>query len=158
MASAGAALNSFADDDDVGATSRRLSNFPRFAQAFDAEPERKWQMEVQDRLLSYAKLPHGWDTYGAKPIGWDTGLFALSILNDFMRPRTPIPQVVPSPAGGVQLEWHMKGIDLELHITGPYQCEVWFKDHQKPADAPLAVELTDDYSVLRHPFELLSIR
>ena len=47
-----------------------------------------------------------------------------------MRPRTPVPQVVPSPVGGVQLEWHEKDIDLELHITAPYECEVWFQDHR----------------------------
>ena len=54
-------------------------------------------------------------------------MFVLSVLNDVMRTRTPIPQVVPSAGGGVQLEWHQKGIDLELHIAGPYQCELWFQ-------------------------------
>jgi hypothetical protein len=145
-------------DDTTGATSQRVANYPNFARSFDTEPERKWQTEVQKHLLRYAKLPHGWDSYNAKPIGWDAGLFALSILSDFMRPRTPIPQVVPSTAGGVQLEWHQKGVDLELHVTGPYQCEIWFKDHRTPNDPPLALDLTDDYSALRKPFDLLTSR
>jgi hypothetical protein len=145
-------------DESVGTTSQRVSNYPKFASAFDAAPERKWQLEVQEHMFNYAKLPHGWDTYNAQPIGWNAGLFALSILNDFMRPRTPIPQVVPSTAGGVQLEWHEKGIDLELHFTGPYQCELWFKDHQAPDEPPISVELSADYSVLRKPFELLTSR
>jgi hypothetical protein len=132
-------------EETVGATSRRASSYPNFARAFEAEPERKWQSEVQQRLLTYAKLPHGWDTYNAPAIGWDAGLFALSVLNDFMRPRTPVPQVVPSTAGGVQLEWHQKGVDLELHITGPYRCELWFKDHRTPDVDPISIELTDDY-------------
>jgi hypothetical protein len=145
-------------DESVGATSHRVSNFPNFTRAFDAEPERQWQLEVQKHLLKYVKLPLGWDTYSAQPIGWDTGFFALSILNDFMRQRTPIPQVVPSTAGGVQLEWHQKGVDLELHITGPYQCELWFRDHQTPNQPPISLELTDDYSALRRPFDLLTSR
>jgi hypothetical protein len=145
-------------DESVGATSQRVSNFPNFMRAFDAEPERTWQLEVQNHLLKYVKLQRGWDTYNAQQIGWDTGFFALSILNDFMRPRTPIPQVVPSAAGGVQLEWHQKGVDLELHITGPYQCELWFKDHQTPNQPPISLELTDDYSALRRPFDLLTSR
>jgi hypothetical protein len=115
-------------------------------------------MAIGQRLLTYAKLPHGWDTYNAPAIGWDAGLFALSVLNDFMRPRTPVPQVVPSTAGGVQLEWHQKGVDLELHITGPYRCELWFKDHRTPDVDPISIELTDDYSALRRPFELLTTR
>jgi hypothetical protein len=147
-------------EDNVGATSQHASKYPNFARAFEAEPERKWQSEVQKRLLTYAKLPRGWDTYGAQPIGWDAGLFALSILNDFMRPRTPIPQVVPSSAGGVQLEWHQKGVDLELHVTGPYHCELWFKDHLAPNDPPVSLDLTapEDYSALSKPFNLLSSR
>jgi hypothetical protein len=145
-------------DESVGATSQRVSNFPNFRRAFDTEPERKWQLEVQKNLLNYAKFPRGWDTYDAEPIGWDTGFFALSILNDFMRPRTPIPQIVPSTAGGVQLEWHQKDVDLELHVTGPYQCEFWFRDHRTPDQAPISLDLTDDYSALRRPFELLTSR
>jgi hypothetical protein len=64
--------------------------------------------------------------YRAPHIGFDTGMFALIVLNDVMRTHTPIPQVVPSGTGGVQLEWHQKGIDLELYIAAPYQCELWF--------------------------------
>jgi hypothetical protein len=145
-------------EETIGATSRHVSEYPKFARAFEAEPDRKWQTEVQKRLVAYAKFPQGWDSYNAPAIGWDAGLFALSLLNDFMRPRTPLPQVVPSTAGGIQLEWHQKGVDLELHITGPYRCELWFQDHQVPDQAPLSLELTDDYSALRKPFDLLTRR
>jgi hypothetical protein len=138
--------------------SRRDSNYPNFFKAFNSPPERKWQIEVQSRLLQYAKMPKGWDSYGAPPVGWDAGMFALSILSDVMRTRTPIPQVVPSSAGGVQLEWHQKGIDLELHITRPYECEFWFQDHTRPHEPPISLELTDDYSSLLKPIELLTNR
>jgi hypothetical protein len=132
--------------------------YPNFYGAFNAPPERKWQIEVQGRLLKYVKMKKGWDSYGALPVGWDTGMFALFVLNDVMRTRTPIPQVVPSAAGGVQLEWHQKGIDLELHIAAPYQCELWFQDHQRPQDPPVSLELTDNFSALLKPIELLTSR
>ena len=138
--------------------SRRAVSYPNFYDALDAPPERKWQIEVQRRLLEYVKMPKGWDSYGAPPVGWDTGMFALAVLNDVMRTRTPIPQVVPSAAGGVQLEWHEKGVDLELHITGPYRCELWFQDHRRPNDPPLSQELTDNFAVLLKPIELLTSR
>jgi hypothetical protein len=136
----------------------RAANYPNFLGAFNAPPERRWQIEVQSHLLKYAKMQKGWDSYSAPPVGWDIGMFALSVLNDVMRTRTPIPQVVPSAAGGVQLEWHQKGIDLELHIAGPYQCELWFQDHQQPNDPPLSLELTDNFSALLKPIELLTTR
>ena len=134
------------------------SQFPNFYRAFDGPPERKWQIEVQNHLLKYVKMQPGWDSYGAPQIGWDTGMFALSILNDVMRTRTPIPQVVPSGAGGVQIEWHQKGVDLELHITAPYECELWFQDHRQPMRPPISVELTDNFSALLKPIELLTTR
>ena len=85
-------------------------------------------------------------------------MFALNILKDVMRPRTPIPQVVPSSVGGVQLEWHEKGIDLELHVTGPYQCELWFQDLNAPGTGPISMGLTNDFSALLKPIELLTQR
>ena len=140
------------------APAARRAQYQNFFKAFDAPSGRKWQIEVQGHLLKYAKMQEGWDSYGAPPVGWDTGMFALSVLNDVMRTRTPIPQVVPSAAGGVQLEWHEKGIDLELHIAGPYQCEIWFQDHRQPQDAPISMELTDNFSALLRPIELLTTR
>ena len=134
------------------------SQFPNFHRAFDAPPERKWQIEVQNHLLKYVRMQAGWDSYGAPQIGWDTAMFALWILNNVMRARTPIPQVVPSGAGGVQLEWHQKGVDLELHIAGPYECEVWFQDHRQSQQPPTSLELTDNFSALLKPIELLTTR
>jgi hypothetical protein len=134
------------------------NQFPNFQRAFDAPPEQKWQIEVQKHLLKYVKMEPGWDSYGAPRIGWDAGMFALSILNDVMRTRTPIPQVVPSGAGGVQIEWHQKGVDLELHITAPYQCELWFHDHHQPHQPPLSLDLTDNFSALVKPIRLLTTR
>ncbi len=80
------------------------------------------------------------------------------LLQRVMRPRTPIPQVTPSAAGGVQLEWHEKGVDLELHVTAPYQWELWFRDLQDPISQPVSLELTDDFSELKRPIALLTTR
>jgi hypothetical protein len=103
-------------------------------------------------------MEHGWDSYGAPPVLREVSFFALEILNHVMRPRTPIPQVVPSSVGGIQLEWHEKGIDLEIHIIAPYQCEVWFQDHQHPETPPLETEMSDDFSIIEKPISLLTAR
>src|SRR3954468_14668490 len=82
------------------------SNFPNFSHHFDAHSDRKWEVEVVRALVKLATLPAGWDSYNAPPLRRDAGHFALEILQGIMRFRTPPPQVVPSSAGGVQLEWH----------------------------------------------------
>jgi hypothetical protein len=113
---------------------------------------------VVQALVRLVKMPAGWDSYNAPPVTRDAGHFALEILQSVMRPRTPLPQVIPSAAGGVQLEWHEKGVDLELHITAPYQWELWFRDLLDPKSQPVSLELTDDFSELKRPISLLTTR
>jgi hypothetical protein len=134
------------------------SQFPNFEQHYNAELERKWQVDVQRSLVRLVNMKKGWDSYEARPIRRDAGFFALELLQQFMRNRTPAPQVVPTSAGGIQLEWHEKGIDLELHITAPYECEVWFQDHRDPLSHPLSIRLSDDFSALTRPIQLLTSR
>jgi hypothetical protein len=155
MATASVRYNDF-ETDDLADT--RRSNFPNFSRHYSAGSERKWEVEVVRALVRLAKMPAGWDSYNAPPLRRDAGHFALEILQGVMRPRTPLPQVVPSAAGGVQLEWHEKGIDLELHITAPYQWELWFRDLQDPNSQPVSLELTDDFSELKRPIALLTTR
>jgi len=31
----------------------------------------------------------------------------------------PIPQIVPGASGDLQIEWHLAGGDIELHVRGP---------------------------------------
>jgi hypothetical protein len=158
MPTASAKYHDYYGTDHPGsADATTASNFPNFARHY-AEPERKWEVEVVKALVRLAKLPAGWDSYNAAPLRRDAGHFALEILQSIMRPRTPIPQVVPSAAGGVQLEWHEKGIDLELHISAPYQWELWFQDHQAPNSQPISIELTDDFTELKRPIALLTTR
>jgi hypothetical protein len=145
-------------DTSAGANAARESDFPNFSRHYNAEPERKWEGAVVQALVQLVKMPAGWDSYNAPPLRRDAGLFALEILQSVMRPRTPLPQVIPSAAGGVQLEWHENGVDLELHVTAPYQWELWFRDLQDPNSQPVSLELTDDFSALKRPIALLTTR
>jgi hypothetical protein len=130
--------------------------YEKFLAHYDAGTDRKWQVEVLKPLIKYVAMSQGWDSYGGLPLRSDAGFFALRVLNDVMRPRTPVPQVIPSPMGGVQLEWHEKDIDLELHITAPYECELWFEDRR--TGKHVSTELSSDLSVLAGPIAELTSR
>src|SRR6476469_8907832 len=133
-------------DDSVATTDKESRPaYSNFAREFAAQPERKWQIEVVNALTQLATLQQGWDSYNAPPLRRDAGHFALEILQSVMRPRTPVPQIVPSSSGGVQLEWHERGVDLELHVTAPYMCEMWFHDLRDPSTPPVSFELTNDF-------------
>ncbi|TXN05925.1 hypothetical protein FV242_01775 [Methylobacterium sp. WL64] len=116
----------------------------------------KWPQEALAKITSYIERRANWDSYGSQPLRHDTGMFALQVLMAVMQPRTPMPSIVPS-ASGVQFEWHENGIDLELHVTGPYQWEIWFEDHtgQYPS---LSEELTSNFASAREAVSILTKR
>lgn len=148
--------------DNVG--QRALTTSPRevgetyqnFRRQFDAEPVRRWEIEVQEKICALASRTQGWDGQHALPVKWDAGMFALNLLSKVMQSRTPPPTVVPSPIGGVQLEWHERDIDLELHVTAPYSSELWFEDHR--TGNSYARDLADDVEDLRSAIRLLTAR
>jgi hypothetical protein len=149
--------------EDIGVTTvskkpgqSQVAQFEKFWSHYNASAETKWQIEVLKPLAKYVEMSQGWDSYSGSPLRWDAGFFALWVLNAVMRPRTPVPQVVPSPVGGVQLEWHEKDIDLELHITAPYECELWFEDHR--TGKRVSRELSNDFSPLTGPIAELTSR
>jgi hypothetical protein len=101
--------------------------FDRFWSHFTGPTDNRWEIDIFHRLRELSVLEENWDSYGARPLRAEAAIFAMLVLGNAMRPTTPCPQLVPLPDGGVQLEWHEKGIDLELSISAPYRCELWSK-------------------------------
>ena len=64
-------------------------------------------------------LPTDWDSYGARAPDPACVLAAWQMLTAVMRDDTPPPAVVPTARGGVQLEWHRNGVDLEVEVATP---------------------------------------
>ena len=114
-------------------------------------------MRVVKELVELCSLEADWDSHGAPPISMSAGMFGLTVLQQVMLPRTPIPEIVPSSSGGVQFEWHEGDIDLELHISAPYECELWFDDHRSGSKA-ISIELSNDFSELQTALRTLSKR
>ncbi len=156
--------DSFSGDRGVTTTAKRKPetvghSYEKFWQEYKSRTDRKIESEITPLLKEFTQYPTGWDSYDAPPLSTDTANFALSVLNSIMKSQTPLPQVAPSSAGGIQLEWHEKGVDLELHITAPYECDVWFRDSADPNFVPVEIKLTDaDFSSLNRPIFLLTTR
>ena len=115
-----------------------------------------WHRDALSKVISLVELPENWDGYGSEPLRHDTAMFALQVLSAVMQPRTPMPEIVPS-AGGVQFEWHERGIDLELHVTAPYEWEIWFEDLRGEHEA-VSDELTSNFSSARAAVSVLTKR
>ena len=77
-----------------------------------------WLQPTVDALKRLLELHEGWDSYGGRPVASAAATDALILLLETMEPETPAPVVVPTVRGGVQLEWHLAGLDLEIEVLG----------------------------------------
>jgi hypothetical protein len=114
----------------------------------------KWFSDVAEILSSFEWLPDDWDSYGAKRI--DPGCIkgAVRFLSEIVYDNTPPPSVVPTNSGGVQFEWHTKGIDLEIEIQPTIQIFAAFEDLRSQKE--WEKEITEDYSPIENIIYKLS--
>ena len=152
----------FAGDHGVANTARKPAlgpqSFTTFWQEYYSRMDRKLEAEINPLLKEFTQYPVGWDSYTAPPLREDTKRFALQLLNEILRPETPLPQVIPSSVGGVQFEWHEKDVDLELHVTAPFEITVWFYDHLDTHTEPASFDVTNNFAFLKGPIDLLTSR
>lgn len=72
-----------------------------------------------DRIVELMELAPNWDSYGGSQIDPACILESVRLLLAVTTENTPLPSVVPTSQGGVQLEWHTNGVDLEVEVISP---------------------------------------
>src|SRR2546429_800812 len=87
-----------------------------------------WFSAVEESLLRIAALEPGWDGERAEPMSWRAFDAALMVLAETMSNDTVPPQIVPTYDGGLQLEWHCAGVDLEVYIQPNGQVSAWLQE------------------------------
>jgi hypothetical protein len=61
-------------------------------------------------------LPQNWDGYGASEVREDIAQQVLMVLVEVMENDSCAPSVVPLSDGGIQVEWHRRGRNLEIEF------------------------------------------
>ncbi|MEJ7764882.1 MAG: hypothetical protein WKF86_05255 [Acidimicrobiales bacterium] len=74
-------------------------------------------MRVAERCRELFSLPAGWDGYTAQQVDADLIQKAWDFAQVAACSVSGEPSVVPTVSGGVALEWHARGIDLEIELT-----------------------------------------
>jgi len=77
----------------------------------------RWLAPCVESLTSVSTLPPNWDSYGSRTIDSRAVYHALILLTQTMGTNSPPPQVVPTSRGRIQLEWHRRGVDLQIEIA-----------------------------------------
>ena len=74
-------------------------------------------LPVIERVVDLAELPGGWNSYEANPVSATALHRTLEFLLEHVTPGVDHPAVVPTVRGGLQLEWHDNGLDVEVEIA-----------------------------------------
>ena len=87
-----------------------------------------WWVSTLSRITDILALPENWDSYGAAKPDPQLAYHAVDLLQQIAQPDMPQPSIVPTVQGGVQFEWHTRGIDLEVEILSPIEINVYYYD------------------------------
>jgi hypothetical protein len=101
-----------------------------------------WLLPTIEKLSELLSLGPNWDSYGARSIDANRVLEALRLLGRVMLNDSPPPCVVPTNCGGVQLEWHIAGVDLEIDIISSADIHVSFESSNESWERTLSTDLS----------------
>ncbi len=87
-----------------------------------------WFEPTANAIVRLLELQQGWDSYGAAQVDQSLANATLKLLVDVLGDDMPVPSVVPTSAGGIQVEWHIAGIDLEIETLSRHRFAVYFED------------------------------
>ncbi len=87
-----------------------------------------WINPLIEQFQRVLALNEGWDGASARPITSDALATALTVLEETMAWDTLAPKVVPVTDGGIQLEWHCAGVDLEVYVDSGGRVSAWCRE------------------------------
>ena len=115
-----------------------------------------WLVSTSDRVIELVRLPLGWDGHDGRPANFDVADFAVQFLLQTLELDGPAPLVVPLSYGGLQLEWHERGIDLEIEVEAPNRIFVSFEDRE--SGEAFEQEFSTDYTEVTRIMRILASR
>ena len=87
-----------------------------------------WVHRTAEAVLGLLALPENWDSYGAPPIPARSAVDAFNLINAIGQLPLPNPGVVPTSDGRIQVEWHVRNIDLEIRTLGGNRFHLFFQN------------------------------
>ena len=86
----------------------------------------KWFIPTLRSLVSILLTRETWTTGGSQSEP-SAAAEMLNLLSRVLDGRTPPPEVVPTWEGGIQVEWHRNGVDLEIESTSSGDVEFYVR-------------------------------
>ena len=74
-------------------------------------------LQALERACELQQLPRGWNSYGAEPVSDAAFRQTIEFLTTYVVRGIVGPVLVPTVRGGLQLEWHRRGVDIEVEVS-----------------------------------------
>ena len=107
-----------------------------------------WLTEVVDQIDRLARLPAGWDSYGADRPDVETVSASRSLIECIADPFRGLPRptvVMATRSGGIQFEWGVHGgAYFELEFVSPTCVEYLFVDRPRHIEVEVCVDIQND--------------
>ena len=113
-----------------------------------------WFMPIRNSINELLSMPADWNSYGSSRVERGFAASAANLLQTVMDAQTPVPSIVPTAPGGIQIEWHIKGIDLEIEVESTSRINVLYEDHR--TGVSWESEFTSDLQKLSQVVAMLS--
>ena len=110
-----------------------------------------WLAGKKDQLRAFHSLAPNWDSYGAVPTAPVAVNWAEELLQWFAVADMPPPDLFATVDGGVQIEWHIYGLNAEIEIRPNRETEIYYHDLRTQEEwvKPLSAESAELQSVRR---------
>lgn len=90
-----------------------------------------WLSPTIQTMQHLSRLPANWSSYGSCRVEDRAIIGAAEVLRDVLESNSLAPTVAPTLQGGVQLEWHRNGADVEIELSPRgVVCDVYVYDRQ----------------------------
>jgi hypothetical protein len=87
-----------------------------------------WINPLIEQFSRVLAVKTDFDGASARPITADALASTLTLLEETMAWDTVAPQIVPVSDGGLQLEWHCAGVDLEVYVDSDGRVSAWCRE------------------------------
>jgi hypothetical protein len=105
----------------------------------------RWLNQTVPELVRLLWLPEGWNSDNPERINPRAVEKILMLLLAILESDSPPPIVVPTTRGGIQVEWHQNGIDLEIESFNSSKVEYYFSDSKGEKEGTIE----DDPAILK---------